>query len=200
MPQALKEQVYRAYGITSRLPGEYEIDHIISLQLGGSNSIRNLYPQSFRTEPLNSHVKDQLENRLHALACSGKITMQEAQQAISTDWTVAYVKYVGPLPGDPLKASVPSTAPVSPKVSALPPARTSGTSPAGVQPLPGGSCPVSVPVKISRAGLYHLPQGDGFYSRTRATQCFTDARSAAAGFRGIKRRQRQPHSFPPQSR
>ena len=45
--------------------------------------------------PLNAHVKDSLENRLHALACSGKITLQEAQQAVSSNWTAAYVRYVG---------------------------------------------------------------------------------------------------------
>jgi len=57
VPQSLKEQVYREYGITSRQSGEYEIDHIISLELGGSNSIRNLYPESYKTQPLNAHVK-----------------------------------------------------------------------------------------------------------------------------------------------
>ena len=39
VPQALKKQVYREDKITSRLPGEDEIDHIISLELGGSNSV-----------------------------------------------------------------------------------------------------------------------------------------------------------------
>jgi len=97
--QALKEQVYREYGITSREPGEYEIDHVVSLELGGSNSARNLCPESYKTQPLNAHIKDALENRLHALACSGKITMQQAQTAIAGNWTVAYTKYVGPLPG-----------------------------------------------------------------------------------------------------
>jgi hypothetical protein len=36
--------VYKAYGIISHQPHEYEIDHLISLELGGSNSIRNLPP------------------------------------------------------------------------------------------------------------------------------------------------------------
>ena len=44
VPQPLKEQVYRSYGVTSRQPGEYEIDHLVSLELGGSNSARNLWP------------------------------------------------------------------------------------------------------------------------------------------------------------
>ncbi|AWN23210.1 HNH endonuclease [Deinococcus irradiatisoli] len=98
VPSSLKTQVYRSYGVTSRQPGEYEIDHLISLELGGSNSVRNLWPESYVTKPLNAHVKDSLENKLHALACNGTISMKEAQQAIAQDWTAAYVKYVGPLP------------------------------------------------------------------------------------------------------
>ena len=69
VPQSLKNQVFRQYGITHPQPREYEIDHLISLELGGSNSIRNLWPQSYRTMPLNATVKDRLENRLHALVC-----------------------------------------------------------------------------------------------------------------------------------
>jgi len=60
VPDAVKEQAFSIYGITSRKPKEYEIDHLISLELGGSNSIRNLWPQSYITKPLNAHVKDKL--------------------------------------------------------------------------------------------------------------------------------------------
>src|SRR2546421_11715899 len=70
VPQRVKNQVYRAYGITSHKPGEYEIDHLVSLELGGCNSIRNLWPQSYVTKPLNAHVKDKLENVLPELVCS----------------------------------------------------------------------------------------------------------------------------------
>ena len=69
VPQTLKNQVYKIYGVTTRKPREFEIDHLISLELGGSNSIRNLWPESFLTQPFNAHVKDNLENKLHDLAC-----------------------------------------------------------------------------------------------------------------------------------
>ena len=42
VPEEMKREVYREYGITSHGPGDYEIDHLISLELGGSNSIKNL--------------------------------------------------------------------------------------------------------------------------------------------------------------
>jgi hypothetical protein len=51
VPQSLKEKVYAEYGIRHHAPGEYEVDHLISLELGGSNSIRNLWPESYVTQP-----------------------------------------------------------------------------------------------------------------------------------------------------
>ena len=66
---------------------------MISLELGGSNSIKNLWPQSFKTQPWNAHVKDALENRLHEEICSGQIEMTTAQHEIATDWIAAYKKH-----------------------------------------------------------------------------------------------------------
>ncbi len=90
-----KKQVYEEYGIKKYKNCEYEVDHLISLELGGSNDIKNLWPESYLTEPWNAHKKDQLENRLHRLICTGKIALKEAQNAIKTDWIAAYKKYVG---------------------------------------------------------------------------------------------------------
>jgi hypothetical protein len=100
VPSAMKRAVYASYGITQRDPGEYEVDHLISLELGGSNSQRNLWPQSFRTQPWNAHVKDALENQLHNMVCNGQVSLEDAQHAIATDWIAAYRKYVSPNPSD----------------------------------------------------------------------------------------------------
>jgi hypothetical protein len=93
VPAAVKRQVYAEYGITSHKPGEYEVDHLISLELGGSNSIRNLWPESYKTQPWNARVKDHLENELHRLVCSGQLDLKTAQHDIATDWIAAYKKY-----------------------------------------------------------------------------------------------------------
>ena len=89
-----KAMVYREYGIRRHEGSAYEIDHLISLELGGSNDIRNLWPESFDTQSWNAHVKDKLEDRLHKLVCDGTLSLREAQAAIASDWTAAYRKYV----------------------------------------------------------------------------------------------------------
>lgn len=87
-----KKQVFATYGL--KPSGAYEVDHLISLQLGGSNDRVNLWPQSYETQPLNAHTKDALENRLHALVCRGTISLETAQTAIRADWVRAYRQYV----------------------------------------------------------------------------------------------------------
>ena len=42
VPDSEKNQDYAEYGITSHAPGQYEVDHLVSLELGGSNDIANL--------------------------------------------------------------------------------------------------------------------------------------------------------------
>jgi len=41
-------------------------------------------------------MKDDLENKMKKMICDGKITEEQAQKEISTDWTTAYDKYVSP--------------------------------------------------------------------------------------------------------
>jgi hypothetical protein len=76
VPAAVRQQVYAAYGIQDHAPGAYEVDHLIPLELGGSNALKNLWPQSFQTQPWNAHVKDHLENELHRLVCAGEGTVR----------------------------------------------------------------------------------------------------------------------------
>ena len=98
VPAAVKRQVYRSYGIARHRPGDYEVDHLISLELGGSNSVRNLWPESYRTSPWNARVKDRLENELHRRVCAGSMPLDEAQRLIAGNWVAAYRRYVEPEP------------------------------------------------------------------------------------------------------
>ena len=98
VPAEMKREVYEEYGVTSHGSGDYEVDHLIPLELGGSNSIKNLWPESHRTSPWNAQVKDRLEGKLHELVCSGQLDLKTAQQAIAADWIGAYKFYVSPNP------------------------------------------------------------------------------------------------------
>jgi len=89
VPDSEKKNDYAEYGISHHATGEYEVDHFISLELGGSNDISNLFPEAANPAP-GFHEKDKVENYLHAQVCSGAISLNEAQREIATDWYAVY--------------------------------------------------------------------------------------------------------------
>lgn len=75
-------------------PACFEEDHLISLEIGGCPDCpSNLWPEPW-FGVWNAHRKDVLENTLHRLVCRGEVELEEAQQAIATDWVAAYQQYV----------------------------------------------------------------------------------------------------------
>ena len=102
VPAQAKQRVYASYGVAvcqgyCSGPQGCEIDHLISLELGGANTEDNLWPQPYDGD-WNAHDKDRLENLFRKMVCVDKtISLQEAQQEISTDWISAYKKYIGAL-------------------------------------------------------------------------------------------------------
>ena len=76
----LKSQQMPLYG-ESGSPSDYQEDHLISLELGGSpTDPRNLWPEPY---PRATDV-DKIENELNSEVCSDQLTLAEAQQREDT--------------------------------------------------------------------------------------------------------------------
>lgn len=100
---------------------DYEEDHLISLEIGGSPSApANLWPEPYNS-PEGARVKDVVENRLHALVCDHRISLATAQHAIASNWWTAYKKYVGAPPS--------GTSYVRPRPTHSPSSVAAGTGP-----------------------------------------------------------------------
>lgn len=89
--ERLKRRQIAQYGYSDRRLRNYEEDHLISLELGGSPSDpKNLWPEPHHVPGhRGSYDKDQLENRLHQMVCRGEMSLHDAQQWIATDWVAA---------------------------------------------------------------------------------------------------------------
>jgi hypothetical protein len=72
----------------------FEIDHLVSRELGGADVVENLWPQCYSGR-WNAVMKDRLENRLHKEVCSGNLSLEHAQNEIRLDWRIPYRRYFG---------------------------------------------------------------------------------------------------------
>ncbi|MCO5399736.1 hypothetical protein [Ralstonia soli] len=94
----LKVRQVRLYGYDDKRLRDYEEDHLVALEIGGSpDSARNLWPQPRHViGNWGSLAKDKLENRLHSLVCRREIPLVQAQREMAHDWIAAYKRYLGP--------------------------------------------------------------------------------------------------------
>lgn len=86
-----KRRVFLEYGIRSHGRFQYEVDHLVSLEVGGSNGIANLWPEPATPKP-GFHEKDQVENYLHAEICAGRLSLDTAQREEAHNWVAIYRK------------------------------------------------------------------------------------------------------------
>jgi len=93
----LKFEQIEEYGDSDTNPRDYEEDHLIPLELGGSpTDPQNLWPERFETSIPDggARSKDRVENYLHREVCAGDLTLEEAQHEIVSDWYSVYVTSV----------------------------------------------------------------------------------------------------------
>jgi hypothetical protein len=93
IPASVRRKVFESYGLPHARPDAYEVDYLITPELGGSGDIRNLWPEPYASTVWNAHVKDELEDRLHEMVCDGSLDLATAQHDIASNWIAAYKKY-----------------------------------------------------------------------------------------------------------
>ena len=91
--------MYARYHV-AHVPYAHEVDHLVSLEVGGSNAITNLWPEPYAGR-WGARTKDVLENRLHDLVCGGDLSLKAAQHQEASNWVLAYERYVGGTPSTP---------------------------------------------------------------------------------------------------
>ena len=91
--RSVHEAVFAGYDADYRRAAEYELDYLITPELGGVANARNLWPQPFTRTPWNAFVKDELERLFHRQVCEGKLDLMTAQREMASDWISAYKRY-----------------------------------------------------------------------------------------------------------
>lgn len=155
---SVRKEVFKEYGVSLNKSGLYEVDHLVSLELGGSNDISNLWPESYDIQN-GARIKDKLENYLHSQVCKGALSLQEAQAEIANNWLATYNKVY-----NPQTITKPFIGPkVTPKTT---------TKPQVLKPTVPKATPVPVPAptQTDNANNSSIPSGatalcnDGTYS------------------------------------
>jgi hypothetical protein len=85
----LKVQGIKDYGYSDTSLADYEEDHFLPLEVGGSpRDPKNLWPEP-HAGTKNSFSKDSVENAVKKAVCNHTITLSAGQHAMLTNWTTA---------------------------------------------------------------------------------------------------------------
>jgi hypothetical protein len=103
VPSVVKGAIYSEYGIPRGERHRYVIDHLIPLEVGGSNDIKNLWAQP-KSGVQSADAKDRVENDLHHRVCAGLTSLESAQQAFVIYWGGGTVPAPSSQPSGPAPA------------------------------------------------------------------------------------------------
>jgi hypothetical protein len=93
---AKKKTAYAAYGLSSPKSNTgstqtCELDHLVSIELGGADTLDNIWPQCGPPDTQLAQryfkVKDRVENYLKVQVRAGQMTLAATQKGIAADWT-----------------------------------------------------------------------------------------------------------------
>jgi hypothetical protein len=92
---AMEQKVFARYHLPWSRRAEFKIDHLIPVELGGADTIDNLWPQNLRAKPYGTDRKELLTEVLLQRIARGQITLAQAQEQISKDWIDAFIDHLG---------------------------------------------------------------------------------------------------------
>jgi hypothetical protein len=92
---AMEQKVFARYRLPWASRAAFKIDHLIPVELGGADTIDNLWPQSLRARPYGPDRKELLAELLRLKVARGQMTLAQAQEEIRTDWIDAFVDHLG---------------------------------------------------------------------------------------------------------
>ncbi len=92
---SMKEEAFGRYGLRDGTSSTEVLDHLIPIELGGTDTVENMWPEPAKGD-WNASQKDVLEQKLLALVCDGTLTVKQAQTAIRKNWVQAYQQFVAP--------------------------------------------------------------------------------------------------------
>lgn len=91
----MEQKVFARYRLPWSSRSAYKIDHLIPLELGGADTIDNLWPQSLRARPYGPDRKELLTEVLLQRIARKQITLEQAQEQIASDWIDAFIDHLG---------------------------------------------------------------------------------------------------------
>lgn len=157
---ALKIKQIATYGYVDKAVADYEEDHFVPLELGGSpTSSKNLWPEPHHIKLANgqdvgSYTKDGLETHLKALVCAGRLTLAAARHEILTNWVTYWRLWKGlSAATTPAATPTPTPTPTTGGSSAVTittltsPVSPGATATATAHTAAGASCSITVEYK-----------------------------------------------------
>ena len=91
----MEQKVFARYKLPWSSRPAFKIDHLIPLELGGADTIDNLWPQSLRARPYGWERKELLTEVLLQRIARKQLTLAQAQEQIAYDWIDAFIDHVG---------------------------------------------------------------------------------------------------------
>jgi len=92
---AMERKVFARYRLPWARRAEFKIDHLIPRELGGADTVDNLWPQSLRAKPYGADRKELLTEVLLTRIARGQMTLAQAREQISRDWIDAFIDHLG---------------------------------------------------------------------------------------------------------